>query len=203
MKRKNYNRIVTLSLFLINANFLIAQNDTNNLKYFEISASYYAEDVLFDRTTQLSKIPVIASPGIIVSTNYYYKQKKYNSDFASLELGYSLHPDHYYKFLIVLLSGSKFISKCVLYGDIIAGFSFHNSWPINTAFKEPVDKFTFVVYDLIGREIYTHEYEGPFTQGEIYWDGNDNDDYPAKTGVYIFQIETNSEYYRGKVMILK
>ena len=77
---------------------------------------------------------------------------------------------------------------------------------ISWIFKSSVNQFTFKVYDLIGRVVYEYKYEnGPYYQGEIYWDGKDdsNNKYPIKSGVYIFQIEVGNEYYRGKVLILK
>ncbi len=108
--------------------------------------------------------------------------------------------------------GSKEVKYVKIYGDLKCwpnpflpgrGYNTYDNLKISFIFKEPVDSFKFVVYDLIGRKIYENEYSGNFTQGEIYWDGKDNNDYFVKSGAYIYQIETESEYYRGKVMILK
>ncbi len=67
----------------------------------------------------------------------------------------------------------------------------------------PVTAFKFVVYDTMGREIYSKEYQGSYYQGEIFWNGRDNGGRPAKSDIYIFQIETGEEYNRGIVMILR
>ena len=74
---------------------------------------------------------------------------------------------------------------------------------VSCIFTETVTGFKFVVYDLSGRIIVTKEYMGTYNQCEIYWDGKDDEEYHVKTGVYIFQIETGSQYYRGKVGVLR
>lgn len=83
-------------------------------------------------------------------------------------------------------------------GDTFAKFK------VTFIFKSPVNEFKFKIYDLTGREIYCKQYDtGPYYQGDIPWNGQDNDGVVAKSGVYIYQIEVGDEYYRGKVMLLK
>lgn len=79
----------------------------------------------------------------------------------------------------------------------------YENMKISFGFTTPVEKFSFKVYDLNGRFLYSKDYFGSFTQGEIYWDGKDDQGHILKSGIYIYQIETGNEYYRGKVMILK
>jgi len=83
------------------------------------------------------------------------------------------------------------------------GGNIYENLKISFIFKEPVEDFQFAVYDLVGRRIILKEYSGKFAQGEIFWDGTDENGFFVKSGVYIYQIETKKEYYRGKVMILK
>jgi len=108
--------------------------------------------------------------------------------------------------------GSSSVKYTKIFGDIKVwpnpftpgrGGDTYQNMHISFIFKNPVDKFKFVVYDLSGRKVYQKEYTGSFTQAEIYWDGKDKDGFVVKSGVYIFQIETSNEYYRGKLMILR
>ncbi|MDD5066402.1 MAG: hypothetical protein PHF84_05090 [bacterium] len=108
--------------------------------------------------------------------------------------------------------GSKAAKYVKVFGDLKCwpnpfspgrGGDMYGNLKISFLFKETVKKFAFNVYDLSGRKVYTKEYQGEYSQGEIYWDGKDKDKYAVKSGVYIYQIDTGSEYYRGKVLILK
>ena len=149
---------------------------------------------------------------------YYYKentgdwvrlggQVNKTDRFISIQANY-LH-SHYAVF------GSKPPEFVKSYGDLKIwpnpftpgrGGEAYKNLKISCIFKNNVTDFKFKVYDLMGRVIFEKEYTGSYDQCEIYWDGKDDDDddgYWVKTGVYIFQIETGSEYYRGKVGILR
>ena len=108
--------------------------------------------------------------------------------------------------------GTKEVTYVKIYGDLKCwpnpftpgrGGNIYENMKVSCIFKKDVQDFQFKVYDLMGRAIRTIEYKGTFTQAEIYWDGKDDDGYFAKSGVYIFQIETGSEYYRGRAIIIK
>ena len=86
------------------------------------------------------------------------------------------------------------------------GGDIYGNLKVSCIFKEPVNGFKFNVYDTTGRIVYTKEYTGLYSQAEIYWDGKVEEGgskYGVKSGIYIFQIEANGQYYRGKVMIAK
>lgn len=75
---------------------------------------------------------------------------------------------------------------------------------ITFEFKNRVNEFYFTIYDLKGRKIYKKKYDsGPYHQAEIYWDGKDQDGYYVKSGIYIYQIEYENEYYKGMFIVAK
>lgn len=170
--------ILFLILILVKTGEARANADTiTDGRYMDIFIDYYSEDFLFDRTFQWSKIPVIASPGVMTGANYFYKQRKITADFLSLELGYCLHPQQYYKAMLGLQTGTRFKLKYGLYIDVLAGLSFHNSWPTNTAFDKPVNE------DI--RRILNRGY------GKLYFEGSMDIGYKLKKIPLSFSARTD------------
>lgn len=108
--------------------------------------------------------------------------------------------------------GASAVTYNKIYGDLKCwpnpfspgrGGDTYGNMKISFMFQQQVTGFSFSVFDLAGRKVYSREYAGEYTQGEIYWDGRDNEKYTVKSGVYIFQIEAAGQRYRSKVLILK
>ncbi len=65
------------------------------------------------------------------------------------------------------------------------------------------DRYEVRIYDLRGNLVKKFEREGQYVQGEVSWDATDNEGYPVKTGVYIYQIIAGNEKYSGTVIIAR
>ncbi len=70
-------------------------------------------------------------------------------------------------------------------------------------FDKAYDKYEVRIYDLKGNLVKRFERAGSYTQGEISWDAKDNEGYPVKTGVYIYQIYAGNEKYSGTIIIAR
>ncbi len=70
-------------------------------------------------------------------------------------------------------------------------------------FDKAYDKYEVRIYDLKGNLVKRFERTGSYTQGEISWDAKDNEGYPVKTGVYIYQIYAGNEKYSGTIIIAR
>ncbi len=109
--------------------------------------------------------------------------------------------------------GAKSVDYTKIFGDFkcwprqfspTSGGRSYQNLHISFTFKEGVENFTFSVYTLSGKLVYRKDYNnGIYYEGEIYWNGRDNDGYILKSGVYIYQIEVNDTYYRGSVLLMK
>ena len=78
-----------------------------------------------------------------------------------------------------------------------------NAVRINFDIDEPVSKISVKIYDLKGRLIRNLESSGEYGQGNILWDGKDEDGVYVKSGAYIYKIEADGEEYKGTVFVVK
>lgn len=79
---------------------------------------------------------------------------------------------------------------------------------ISFGFVQEEISYEVKIYDLYGTLVRKFEHKGTegdgFTQGEVYWDGNDEENYPVKSGVYIYRIITvNGQVYSGTIVIAR
>ena len=88
--------------------------------------------------------------------------------------------------------------------------NFPNPFSDNTTFKFDLpqeDQSIFVnleIYDLRGNKVYnyTHTYEfSPLVVEDIYWNGNDLNNYPLPQGIYIYKLHVNNLVNGKKVTV--
>ncbi len=88
--------------------------------------------------------------------------------------------------------------------------NFPNPFSDNTTFKFDLpqeDQSIFVnleIYDLRGNKVYnyTHTYEfSPLIVEDIYWNGNDLNNYPLPQGIYIYKLHVNNLVNGKKVTV--
>ena len=88
--------------------------------------------------------------------------------------------------------------------------NFPNPFSDNTTFKFDLpqeDQSIFVnleIYDLRGNKVYnyTHTYEfSPLIVEDIYWNGNDLNNYPLPQGIYIYKLHVNNLVNGKKVTL--
>jgi len=88
--------------------------------------------------------------------------------------------------------------------------NFPNPFSDNTTFKFDLpqeDQSIFVnleIYDLRGNKVYnyTHTYEfSPLIVEDIYWNGNDLNNYPLPQGIYIYKLHVNNLINGKKVTV--
>ena len=59
------------------------------------------------------------------------------------------------------------------------------------------------LYDVKGTLIQEYQRSGTYQQGEVYWDGKDQQGYPVKSGAYIYRIQAGSAVYSGTIIIAR
>ncbi len=74
---------------------------------------------------------------------------------------------------------------------------------ISIGFEDAHDTYQVKIYDLRGNLIRSFVRSGEYKQGEIYWDGTDEDGYNLKTGVYIYKIIAGTIVYSGTIVIVR
>jgi len=85
-----------------------------------------------------------------------------------------------------------------------SGDGYYGSVRVTMEFRSPVEKYEVKIFDLKGNLIrrFVRE-DGPYTQGEIAWDGKDTEGYDVKNGVYIYKIYAGGETYSGTLVIAR
>jgi hypothetical protein len=69
---------------------------------------------------------------------------------------------------------------------------------------KPYDKGYVKIYDLSGKLLRILEFDGSFGQGEVYWDGKDQDGVYVRNGAYIYVVVAGGTVgYRGTVILVK
>lgn len=69
--------------------------------------------------------------------------------------------------------------------------------------ERPINTYSVYIYDISGKLIRKIERSGEFAQGNIIWDGQDEDGYIVKSGVYIYKIKAADEEYTGTILVVK
>ncbi|MGC8869504.1 MAG: FlgD immunoglobulin-like domain containing protein [Brevinematia bacterium] len=69
---------------------------------------------------------------------------------------------------------------------------------------KPYDKGYVKIYDLSGKLLRILEFDGSFGQGEVYWDGKDQDGVYVRNGAYIYVVVAGGTVgYRSTVILVK
>ncbi|URA10565.1 hypothetical protein [Thermospira aquatica] len=85
-----------------------------------------------------------------------------------------------------------------------SGDGYYGSIRVTMEFREAVNRYEVKIFDLKGNLIrrFIRE-DGPYTQGEIAWDGKDTEGYDVKNGVYVYKIYAGGETYSGTLVIAR
>ncbi|OHD55934.1 MAG: hypothetical protein A2Y33_10745 [Spirochaetes bacterium GWF1_51_8] len=84
---------------------------------------------------------------------------------------------------------------------------YYNTIKLSFEFDQGYDTYIVKIYDLFGNMVRSFERntEGgtKFSQGEVAWDGNDNEGYSVKSGVYVYQVIVGGQTYSGTLVIVR
>jgi len=85
-----------------------------------------------------------------------------------------------------------------------SGDGYYGSVRVTIEFRQPVERYEVKIFDLKGNLIKRFvRTDGPYTQGEVAWDGKDTEGYDVKNGVYVYKIYANGETYSGTLVIAR
>ena len=74
---------------------------------------------------------------------------------------------------------------------------------ISIGFEDVHNKFNVKIYDIRGKLLRSFERSAEYKEGEVYWDGKDEEGYDVKSGVYIYRIIADSDVYNGTIIIAR
>lgn len=74
---------------------------------------------------------------------------------------------------------------------------------ISIGFENTVSQYQLKIYDLRGKLLKSFDRSGEYKQGEVYWDGKDDEGFDVKSGVYIFRIIAGQNVYSGTIIIAR
>jgi len=75
---------------------------------------------------------------------------------------------------------------------------------LSVGFASEVSKYEIKIYTLYGELVRSFVFEGGgYTQAEVFWDGNDNEGYPVKGGVFIYRVIADANTYSGTIVIAR
>jgi len=78
---------------------------------------------------------------------------------------------------------------------------------ISVGFSEEFESYEVMIFNLQGnlvRHIVNEKVLGQgFTQGEVFWNGLDEDGYPVKTGVYVYRIIAGGNVFSGTIVVAR
>ncbi len=116
----------------------------------------------------------------------------------------------FYAVMAKLVNEQGIIQNVVLRPKIFTPFGpndYYTTVRISFEFDQGYDSYEVKIYDLFGMQVRsfkrTAESGVKFTQGEVAWDGKDNEGYPVKSGVYIYQVIVGGQTYSGTLVIVR
>jgi hypothetical protein len=74
---------------------------------------------------------------------------------------------------------------------------------ISMAFDKSYDQYTLKIFDLRGNLVKSFVRSGTYQQGEVYWDGCDDEGFNVKGGVYIYRITAGQNVYSGTIIVVR
>ncbi len=74
---------------------------------------------------------------------------------------------------------------------------------ISIGFEEAHDRYQVKIYNVRGNLIKSFDRSGEYKQGEVYWDGKDNEGYDVKSGIYIYRIIADDKTYSGTIIVVR
>lgn len=70
-------------------------------------------------------------------------------------------------------------------------------------FNKPYSEYQVKIFDMRGRLIRKFVRDGSYAQGEVFWDGLNDEGFNVPGGVYLYQIHAGSNVFTGTVLVLK
>jgi hypothetical protein len=84
-----------------------------------------------------------------------------------------------------------------------SGSGEYKNMKISIGFDGVVALYTVKIYNMRGGLVKSYERTGTYGQGEVSWDGKDDEGYDVKGGVYIFRIVAGANTYSGTIIIAR
>jgi len=84
-----------------------------------------------------------------------------------------------------------------------AGDRAYKNIKISIGFEESQERYQVKIFDLRGNLIRSFDRSGEYKQGEVYWDGKDEEGYDVKTGVYIYRVIAGSNVFSGTIVVVR
>ncbi|OHD53558.1 MAG: hypothetical protein A2014_10820 [Spirochaetes bacterium GWF1_49_6] len=116
----------------------------------------------------------------------------------------------FYAVMAKLVNEQGIIQNVVLRPKIFTPYGsgdYYTTIRISFEFDKEYDSYEVKIYDLFGMLVrsFKRTAEGgvKFTQGEVAWDGKDDEGYPIKGGVYIYQVIVGGQTYSGTLVIVR
>lgn len=78
-----------------------------------------------------------------------------------------------------------------------------NTMKLTFSFSQPHQTYTVSIFDMRGRLVRKFVRDGSYSQGEVFWDGKDENGFKLAGGVYLYQIKAGGEIFTGTVLMLK
>lgn len=70
-------------------------------------------------------------------------------------------------------------------------------------FEQDQEGYEVKIYDLKGTLLKLFKRDGTYSQGEVAWDGLDEEGYPVVSGVYVYRVIAGDNVYSGTVIIAR
>ncbi|MCK4906655.1 MAG: hypothetical protein KAS64_03845 [Spirochaetes bacterium] len=74
---------------------------------------------------------------------------------------------------------------------------------ITFSLKDSQEKYTVSIFTLRGKRVKFFERDGTYRQGEVFWDGKDDNGFNIGGGVYLYQIKAGDKVFTGSILLLK
>jgi len=83
------------------------------------------------------------------------------------------------------------------------GGSEFSNMKLSFSFDKAYAKYEVKIYDLKGRLVRKFSRDGSYAQGEVFWNGKDDNGFNIAGGVYLYQIHAGDNVFTGSVLVLK
>ena len=170
------------------------------LLFFLITLGVTASDGTKTSAIEIVTVSVIDDPNVFVTEDLTVAIYRDNTDSGIITDNYNNLSSNSVVFIIG--ENNRLNIKNVM--------NFPNPFSDYTTFKFDLpqeDQSIFVnleIYDLRGNKVYnyTHTYEfSPLVVEDIYWNGNDLNNYPLPQGIYIYKLHVNNLVNGKKVTV--
>jgi flagellar hook assembly protein FlgD len=84
-----------------------------------------------------------------------------------------------------------------------AGDRMYKNVKISIGFEDSHSVYQLKIYNMHGGLVKSFSRSGEYKEGEVYWDGTDEDSVPVRSGVYIYRIIADNCVYSGTLVIVR